>query len=545
MFKARTSSRRLMGPVQGFVDDGMQKFLGMPYAAPPVGSLRWQPPTEPEPWDRPLEARRFGSVCAQSTTCFPGFGSNGGSEDCLYLNVFRPVKDYHTHKGKHPVMVWIHGGGFASGASNDYNPASLVKDGDVVFVSFNYRVGCFGFFSHPAINREGHLAGNYGIMDQQLAMVWVRRNISQFGGDVTNITCMGQSAGGASLLAHMTMPSSRGLFHKAIIESGGSPPAMTFPTIEKLETIGIALASAAGCTEQGQTSEKLRLIPTADLMAADEIEEGVFGISRFPFGLMEDGSLVPRNLRGRFSRGDFHHIPVLIGVNADEFTWFQAMIELRSGRIVPANNYFETVATTIDLLNKLHLNGIVIPESAIPDIVSLYPIPAAVNSNPSRALAAVVGDAGLISTAGRRTVRLLAAYCPEVYTYEFDVPDTPCPWPEVSFPYGSAHTLELPYIFLGFSGGAGEAKSLSGCQLALSKLMVYYWTSFARRGTPNGDASPQVQHTAPTAQDNKPPKWEIYTPHDDNVMLFQAAKPSRMIKGWGRRHNSDFWDTFY
>lgn len=548
-FEKHTLSRIVQschGPIQGYVHDGMERFLGVPYASPPVGPLRWQPPAPPQPWTQTLQAVSFGPICAQSDNSLPGFGSNSRNEDCLYLNVFRPSSPALPVAGqKLPVIVWIHGGGFAGGASNDYDPSSLVKHGNVVFVSFNYRVGCFGFFSHPAINAEGHRAGNYGIMDQQLALVWVKENILQFGGNPDNITCMGESAGGASLLAHMAAPSSHGLFHKAIVQSGGSPPSMPFPTIEKLEAVGIALTAAAGRAEVDQTPENLRLISAGDLLDADELPAGVFGIGKFPFGLMEDGQLIPKDLRGVFASGQIQQIPVLIGVNADEFAWFQAMIEMRSGRVIPKENFSETIATTLDVLNKLHLNGVIVPESAIPEIISMYPMKNAVDQNPSRALAAIVGDAGLISTAGRRTTRLLAKHCPVVYAYEFDVPDTPCPWPEVSFPYGSAHTLELPYIFPGFRGATGKSVPLSASQLDLATLMVHYWTTFAHTGTPNASktvTSPQ-QSAAAIRQPSQ--EWLPYEAGNDNVMLFQAAQPSRMIEHWGRRHNSDFWDAFY
>ena len=488
------------GPVRGFVDDGMQKFLGIPYAAPPVGDLRWRPPDAPRTWKEPLNAVAFGPVCAQTSVCFPGFGSESSTEDCLYLNVFTPIANKLNSEQKLPVVVFIHGGGFAGGASNDYDPTTLVNDGHVVFVSLNYRVTIFGFFSHPAINTEGHTSGNYGIMDQQLALKWVQQNIENFGGDASNVTALGESAGGASVLAHIAAPSSHGLFHKAIVESGGSPPTMPFPTIEKLEALGAALATAAGCTEQ--TVENLRLIPTEDIMAANALEEGVFGIGRFPFGPMEDGKIVPKNLREVFSSGKINRVPMIVGVNRDEFTWFQAMMEIRSGRIVSAEAYPETVAGTIDLLNRLHLNGVTVPSHAIPQILKMYPVEA--YGNPSRALAAVVGDGGLISTAGRRTTRVLAKYAPEVYAYEFDVPDTPCPWPEVSFPYGSAHTLELLYIFPGFCGASGKLTPLSESQQRLAWEMVHHWTTFAWQGTPNSVTDEESRVT----KTSDPPKWE-------------------------------------
>lgn len=252
---------------------------------------------------------------------------------------------------------------------------------------------------------------------------------------------------------------------------------------------------------------------------------------------MEDGNIVARDLRGKFSRGKFNRIPMVIGVNRDEFTWFQAMLELRSGKAVSAKDYPETVSATIDVLNRFHLNGVIVPRSAIPQVLGKYPVQA--YESASRALAAVVGDEGLISTSSRRATRVLAKYCPQVFAYGFDVPDTPCPWPEVSFPYGSTHTLELPYIFPGFCGASGKVTPLSKLHRVPARQMVHYWTTFARHCTPNG-VSKREEETAQAAS-----QWNAYYADDDNIMLLQAAEPSRMIKGPGERHNSDFWDDFY
>ena len=269
------------------------------------------------------------------------------------------------------------------------------------------------------------------------------------------------------------------------------------------------------------------------------MDEGVFGIGKFPFGLMEDGQLIPKDLRAVFLSGQINRVPMIMGVNRDEFTWFQAMMELRTGRVVSEDAYTETVGATIDFLNKLHLNGFIVPADAIPAVLRLYPVEA--YGNASRALAAVVGDAGIISTAGRRTTRVLASSCPQVYAYEFDVPDTPSPWPEVSFDYGSGHTLELPYIFPGFRGASGKNVALSKKQQKLAEEMVGYWTRFAWTGTPNGKADEGGKAEMVSSL----PEWDVYGADKDNVMLFQAAEPIGMIEGWGKRHNSDFWDAFY
>lgn len=230
------------GAVRGIVKDGMRMFLGMPYATPPVGNLRWRPPHPHASWTGVRDAVAYGKVCAQNNTTFPGFGFISYTEDCLFVNVVTPVRDNGGRK--RPVMVWIPGGGLFIGGSTGYDPSALVKDGDVVYVSLNYRLNVFGFFSHPAINSEGHAAGNYGIMDQQLALQWVKQNIAAFGGDPNNVTIFGESAGGISVWANIASPASAGLFHKAIIESGtGTANAFT-PTLKDEEPVGRALGKA-------------------------------------------------------------------------------------------------------------------------------------------------------------------------------------------------------------------------------------------------------------------------------------------------------------
>lgn len=278
--------------MRGRVRDGMNVFLGIPYAAPPVGDLRWRPPAPAPSWSEPLDAVAFGAVCAQDSTRLPGFGHFSETEDCLYLNVFSPVGS--NIGDDRPVMVWFPGGGLYCGGSNGYNPSALVCDGDVVFVSINYRVNVFGFFSHPEINAEGHAAGNYGIMDQQAALNWVHRNIARFGGDPDNVTMFGESAGAISVLANLASPASAGLFHRAIIQS--CSVAATTPTaaLATLQDVGPALAAAAGCVT-GSAAE-LRALSTREVMAADGMADGLLAVGKFHIGLVADGTIIPDSL---------------------------------------------------------------------------------------------------------------------------------------------------------------------------------------------------------------------------------------------------------
>jgi para-nitrobenzyl esterase len=197
----QTSVVRLTdGNVQGTVVNGVSEFLGIPYAAPPTGDLRWRPPIRAAHWKGTLQATKFGGTCAQEQRGV--FASPSNNEDCLYLNVFAP-SPRPVSATRFPVMVWIYGGGLFSGESDDYDGSKLASRGGVVVVTVNYRVGALGFLSHPAINAEGHPFANYGLMDQQFALQWVQRNIAAFGGDPHNVTIFGQSGGGTAVMALM------------------------------------------------------------------------------------------------------------------------------------------------------------------------------------------------------------------------------------------------------------------------------------------------------------------------------------------------------
>jgi para-nitrobenzyl esterase len=195
------------GPVAGTPAFGVERFLGIPYAAPPIGNLRWMPPQPHERWQGVLNAGS-GNFCTQPD----GAGGSFGSEDCLTLNVFVPLTVKNQNKKSPlPVMVWIHGGGLVAGGSPIYEPHPMVQSGNVIGVTINYRLGYLGFFAHPAIDAEGHLSGNYGLMDQQFALSWVQRNIGAFGGDPNRVTIFGQSAGGQSVYANLVSPTAAGL----------------------------------------------------------------------------------------------------------------------------------------------------------------------------------------------------------------------------------------------------------------------------------------------------------------------------------------------
>ena len=248
------------GLVRGVaVPGGGDAFLGLPYAAPPVGNLRWRPPQAPAGWRGVRDATQFAPSCPQAPSLFappPPF-----SEDCLYLNVYtRALRD--SHRSNRPVLVWIHGGGFTEDGGRNYDGSKLAADGAVV-VTINYRLGALGFLAHPALaSRPGGPAGNYGLMDQQAALRWVRHNIGEFGGNPDDVTIAGQSAGGVSVLAQLVSRGSRGLFERAIVESGAF--ALTQQPLAQAEAFGETFAKKVGCANQ--TADCLRHVPVADLI---------------------------------------------------------------------------------------------------------------------------------------------------------------------------------------------------------------------------------------------------------------------------------------
>src|SRR5215813_3122463 len=320
------------GRVRGISSEGVDRFLGIPYAAPPVGDLRWRPPQPHAPWRGVRDATAFANHCPQVPS---PYGQGSITEDCLYLNVFRPGHDEGEDEGDEgdneghdrrlPVMVWIHGGALLVGESDDYDPVRLVRHG-VVLVSMNYRLGVLGFLAHPALTAESpdHASGDYGIMDQQAALRWVRRNIRSFGGDPSRVTIFGESAGGLSVHTHLASPLSAGLFHRAIVESGAY--ALSQPPLATAEAQGTAVAAAAGCSDQ--TASCLRSAPVDRLLAALRVSTVIPDV---------DGKVLPQTIQAAFTSGNFNRVPVIEGSNHDEWRLFVALnIDLVSGPLTAA-----------------------------------------------------------------------------------------------------------------------------------------------------------------------------------------------------------------
>jgi para-nitrobenzyl esterase len=315
------------GAVRGLANGAVDEFLSIPYAAAPVGALRWRPPQPAASWPGVRDATQFAPHCPQPAS---PFGQASMSEDCLFLNVFTPGNQ--KPRSHNPVMVWIHGGALVTGESDDYNPAKLVEDG-VTVVTINYRLGALGFLAHPALADAKGQSGDYGLMDQQAALRWVQRNIASFGGNPHNVTVFGESAGGLSTLSQVASPQARGLFDRAIVESGSYN--LTQASLSSAEATGETFAANAGCASQ--TAACLRSLPVSTILASENTAGYTPNIN---------SEVLPETLKTAFATGNFNRVPIINGTNHDEWRLFVALSELE-GDPVTASNYQSMISSTL------------------------------------------------------------------------------------------------------------------------------------------------------------------------------------------------------
>jgi para-nitrobenzyl esterase len=442
------------GAVRGLASGVVDEFLGIPYAAPPVGALRWRPPQHAARWSGVRDATQFAPHCPQPPT---PFGHASVSEDCLFLNVFMPS---HQEAGSHhPVMVWIHGGALVTGESDDYIPTKLVEDGATV-VTINYRLGALGFLAHPALADSNGQSGDYGLMDQQAALRWVQRNIAAFGGDPHNVTIFGESAGGLSTLSQVASPQARGLFEKAIVESGSYN--LTQASLSSAETAGEAFAVRAGCASQ--TAACLRGLPVSTILANENATGYTPNVN---------SEVLPETLKTAFATGNFNRVPIINGTNRDEWRLFVALSELE-GNPVTASNYQDMISSTLG-----------VPPAVAAVIAAEYPLSAF--PSPSIALGAVGTDA-IFACPALAIDQSVSRFVP-TFGYEFNDENAPENFlPPVSFPYGAAHASEIQYLMdlptVAFPG------TLSAPQQQLATIMKAYWTNFAKLGFPFSPGTP-------------------------------------------------------
>jgi para-nitrobenzyl esterase len=458
------------GQLRGAIDGETRRFLGIPFAAPPVGPLRWKAPTPNQAWYGIRDATEFGGACAQPSSIQAEESLN---EDCLYLNVWSPDP---APTSPLPVMVWFHGGGNEVGSTADevplgvgglfYNGRLLAESYGVIVVTTNYRLGALGFFYHPDLAGEESPEGNQGLLDQRAALEWVRDNIEAFGGDPDNVTIFGESAGSFDVCFHIASPGSRGLFHRAIGQSGGCTTRVA--TRDDLQASAAAFTEAMGCAAAKDALACLRDKAPADLLVDPPIDGAPAeplpggsgyqgGTPRWRFSPVVDSVILPDQPRALFDSGDVAMVPYILGSNTDEGTLFH----IGADPVLTQDEYLEALGRRFG-------------EEAAQDIVDLYPIENFDTADD--ALQRVTGDASLVCSTHDTARRAAAAGLP-VWMYNFDVP---IPIPGLEF-LGATHGAEIAFVF----GSVEDA-----AQADVGDAMRTYWTSLAATGDPNGKGKP-------------------------------------------------------
>ena len=471
------------GLVVGTSDGSLAVYKSIPFAAPPVGELRWRAPERPLHWSGIRAADKFGPICMQSGASVPGAAEESVSEDCLTLSIWTPAK---ARNEKLPVMVWIPGGGFTQESASMplYWGDGLAKRG-VIVVTLNYRVGVFGFLAHPELTRESpnHSSGDYALLDQIAALAWIQRNIAGFGGDPGRVTIWGQSAGSMSVNLLMASPLARGLFQRAIGESGGFfiPPAATGSTagwfLAGAEQQGVKFAEAAG-NPSGTSIEDLRKLPAEVILKSNDA-----GTTHPIMG----GYVLPEEPYFVFAAGRQNDVPLLVGSNADEAR------PLIAGKDIKLASFGEDVGKSFggDTMRDL-ANG----------YLKIYSTTTDAQARETRARFERDLRFGWdVWTWARMQAKTGKS---EVFYYYFQ--HAP-PFPEDSpfSGWGAAHWQELPYVFDHLSQNQW---AWTDADRMLANTMATYWTNFARTGNPNGAMAPV---------------WPNFTSANQRVMRFDGA----------------------
>lgn len=500
------------GNIVGVRRGGVCAYLGVPYAAPPVGDLRWKPPQPRAPWaPATLNATAAPPVCAQVNVAT---GALAGNEDCLTLNIWTPaVKS--SARGT-DVFLWLHTGGFQETSSNFTDGQRFADERGVVVVAPNYRLGPFGFLTHSALTVEDagyNSSGNYGLADQRAAMRWVRHNIAAFGGDPDNVTLAGQSAGATSVQFHLMSPASRGLFHRAIVQSGYG--SVRWKTADEALAQGDALAASLGCTDRAgmvgclrsaTRDQVLRALPAARL----QIIEPQALVQWAP---VVDGLEIPDQPRDMLRRGEFSRMPVILGVTGDE-GWTFVDRSFPSG--LDALQYDRAVRTEFGMDAEAVLR--LYPANAFP--------------TPKDALARLTGDVEFACET-RRVARALHHEGAPVYFYSFEHTV------DVLTAGRASHSLELNFLF-GNNFGAPSPYVLTEPDLALFRSMSTYWRQFAETGTPNHPDNP-IQWPAFRPQPSYGSEPVDPSRSDRYLVLERRIGEASYL----RDAQCNFWESFY
>jgi len=480
-------------------------WRGIPYAAPPVGELRWKAPQPMPKWEGVRPAIEFGARCTQKGIMeYVNFDpSEKMSEDCLFLNIWRPNKP-----GKFPVMFWIHGGGYTGGTGNTsmYWGDRMAQAGEVVVVTINYRLGILGFLALPALRDEdpNQSVGSYGSLDQVAALKWVKDNIANFGGDPENITIFGESAGGWSVCSMLATPLAKGLFHKAIIQSGGCE---TSASLEKGFEQGKVFAEKLGC--QPDDLACLRKLPDRKLLKVvnSELAGG------FVFGPHLDGYFLKDSPLAVIRSGKFNNVPLIAGFNKNET---DALVILDK----------TLKQTTPDQYQKVMTDYFDVSPEEAEKLAGLYPL-SELDNSPPKAYGMIATDAslacptylGLVASANHQT---------NVYLYRFEYHGQY--WKRS---LGTVHSLELPFVFdttdrppwsIMLKNRGGHEQEMK----QLSRSMQDYWLNFAKTGNPNG---PGLQN------------WPAFKPDSQQLMVFDVNIRSEAF-GKESQARCRFWDEY-
>jgi para-nitrobenzyl esterase len=493
------------GPVQGMVLEKYRIFQGIPYAAPPTGELRWRSPQPVTPWSAPRDATKPGTICPQVAEVFADVSSV--EEDCLFVNLTTPLSA--SPQRLKPVMVWIHGGGGTNGAGSFFGAQRLAVDGDVVVVTFNYRLGIFGAFGYPGL--EG--SGTFGLQDQQAVLRWVQRNAVAFGGDPHNVTLFGESYGGYSTSAQLTSPTAAGLLHRAVMQSSlamldypsgtlmpGVPalPSMWLAPAE-MEALGSAVAAQLGCTDPATALACLRRLPVESLLPHSSL------FTRYAYG----NSVLPEDPVQALRNGRFHRVPVISGATQDEARLFVGLFYDLAGQAVTPQRYAELLAEAFG--------------DAAGQVAAHYPL--STYDTPSQAWATVITD----RVWALRTMEQHQRFAAHVPTYAFEFADRQAP-SNVPFPPsflpGAYHNAEVVYQFT----LVGAEADLTHDQWLLARQMNQYWANFARTGDPNGGDLPQ---------------WRPFKPTETvpNVQSLAPGAGSIQPVDYAAEHQLDFWSS--
>lgn len=479
------------GRVRGRTDGTVDRFLGLPFAAPPVGDLRWKPPAEPVSWTGIRNALRLPDSCVQMKRK----GGVEGSEDCLYLSVYRPA--HLEAEAKRPVLVFIHGGSNQRGSGSEYDPSEMVARAGLLVVTINYRLNVFGFLALPTLDAEmgGPASGNFGFQDQQAALHWVRSNISAFGGDAGNVTVAGESAGAIDICAHLAAPGSASLFDKAVMESGYCPAA----THDEALAVSAKVTDAVGCSDAGC----LRSKPAAELIKAVPLSVVPGGGQGFNASPNSGNALLPLAPSEAVSSGQWNQKPVLIGSNHDEMALFALPLLLSKQVKLPLTQAgYQALITT-----QFQESG--------PRILSEYPVEDF--PSPFLAYADVLTD---LSPLGCGVTAMTQNFSGQTLTFRYEFSDQRAPFLG-PITIGAYHGAELQYLF-GMKRLPGPR---TGAQRQLARQMQQYWANFALSGDPNGDGLAY---------------WPVYD-NDARRVLVLKPEGSAVETDFDTRHHCAFW----